>query len=278
MPLDLTNLQSAIQSRVDALGSSSDEKTLLLLSKAIEAAVGNVAVSEIVNATAEGLSDIEAKRVAEVQAVLDMAATRIAAINAMDAVLKSGSTMTGDLRAPVFYSPAHVAEGGNPVHSWNETYAGANAKRWDIMAISGTLTFRIVDDMYNAAKSWMEVGRTAVSSAWVRFTTAVRAQRIGLTDGPSIIPDFNAGNAFTVTLTGNRTLANPTNVPSDHQGGSITIRQDGAGNRTLSFGSAWKFTNGAIPSLSTTPNAVDKLVYEVFGPTEIHADLRKDFR
>ncbi|MCG5240440.1 hypothetical protein ACIU1J_02185 [Azospirillum doebereinerae] len=278
MPLDLTNLQAAIQSRIDALGSSSDEKTLLLLSKAIEAAVGNVAVSNIVNATSNGVSEIEAKRVAEVQTLINTAAAKIGQINNLDAVLKSGGIMTGTLKAPMLEAPYHAANGTSPNFSLTETDAATDAKRWDVVANGGWLTFRIANDLYDTFRSWMEVGRTAASDAWVRFTTAVRAQRIALTDGVIITPDFNTGNVFSVTLGGNRTLANPINLSSDHQGGSIIIRQDAAGNRTLSFGSAWKFPFGAVPSLSIGANKVDRLVYSVASLSEIHAVLIKDIR
>ena len=57
-----------------------------------------------------------------------------------------------------------------------------------------------------------------------------------LTDGATITPDFGANQNFTVTLGGNRTLANPSNMVVG-QTGSIFVVQDGTGSRTLSFGS-----------------------------------------
>jgi hypothetical protein len=56
-----------------------------------------------------------------------------------------------------------------------------------------------------------------------------------LTDGATITPNFDANQNFSVTLAGNRTLANPTNIDAG-QTGSIFITQDGTGSRTLSFG------------------------------------------
>lgn len=109
------------------------------------------------------------------------------------------------------------------------------------------------------------------------FLAAVRSAPIPLTDAPTVTADFNAGNYFTLTLAGNRTLANPINLVAG-QGGSITIRQDETGNRTLAFAPCWKWPHGVTPTLSTAANAVDKLVYEVVSPTEIHAVLQKDFR
>jgi len=94
-----------------------------------------------------------------------------------------------------------------------------------------------------------------------------------LTDGATITPDFGANQNFTVTLGGNRTLANPSNVTSDKVGqvGSIFVVQDGTGSRTLSFGSNWDFINGTAPTLSTAASAVDRIDYIVRSTTSIQA-------
>lgn len=93
-----------------------------------------------------------------------------------------------------------------------------------------------------------------------------------LTDGATITPDFSVDNNFTVTLAGNRTLANPTNLNAG-QSGVIFISQDATGSRTLAFGSSWDFPNGTAPTLTTTANAVDVLVYSVRSGTSIAASL-----
>lgn len=91
-----------------------------------------------------------------------------------------------------------------------------------------------------------------------------------LTDGATITPDFGANQNFTVTLGGNRTLANPSNIVAG-QTGSIFIVQDGTGGRTLSFGSYFKFPAGTAPTLTTTASAIDRIDYIVKSSTEIHA-------
>lgn len=93
-----------------------------------------------------------------------------------------------------------------------------------------------------------------------------------LTDGATITPDLSVDNNFSVTLGGNRTLASPTNVNAG-QSGVIFITQDATGGRTLSFGSNWKFPNGTAPTLTTTANAVDALVYSARSSTAISAVL-----
>ena len=64
------------------------------------------------------------------------------------------------------------------------------------------------------------------------FTKAQRGAIVTLTDGATVTPDMADGNNFSLTLGGNRTLANPTNLTAG-QSGSIFLVQDGTGSRTL---------------------------------------------
>ena len=89
-----------------------------------------------------------------------------------------------------------------------------------------------------------------------------------LTDGATITPDFSTGNNFSVTLAGNRTLANPTNMTVG-QSGIIYVSQDATGSRTLAYGTYWKFPSGTAPTLTTTASATDALVYTVRTSTSI---------
>ena len=97
-----------------------------------------------------------------------------------------------------------------------------------------------------------------------------------LTDGPNISVDFNAGQNFTVTLAGNRTLDNPTNCVAG-QVGSIFIVQDGSGNRTLLYGTSYDFAGGSAPTLSTDANAIDRYDYIVQTSTDVHMVLTKAY-
>ena len=90
-----------------------------------------------------------------------------------------------------------------------------------------------------------------------------------LTDGATITPDFGANQNFTVTLGGNRALANPSNMVVG-QTGSIFKVQDGTGSRTLSYGSSYDFAGGTAPTLTTAASAVDRIDYIVRTSTSIH--------
>ena len=109
------------------------------------------------------------------------------------------------------------------------------------------------------------------------YSKAQRGTVVALTYASTITPDFSAGNNFSVTLTGNATLANPTNLTAG-QTGSITITQDATGSRTLAYGSYWKFSGGVAPTLTTTANATDVLAYYVNSSTQITATLITDVR
>ena len=109
------------------------------------------------------------------------------------------------------------------------------------------------------------------------FTKAQRGTVVALTDGTSIATDLSLGNNFSVTLGGNRTLANPTNITAG-QSGVIVITQDGTGSRTLAYGSYFKFPAGTAPTLTTTASAVDVLAYYVESSTRITARLVADVK
>lgn len=116
---------------------------------------------------------------------------------------------------------------------------------------------------------------TAVTNVAQSFSAAQRGAVVALTDGATITPDFALANNFSVTLGGNRTLANPTNLTAG-QSGVIKITQDGTGSRTLAYGSNWDFAGGTAPTLTTTASAVDILAYYVDSSSNITARLIGD--
>jgi len=90
-----------------------------------------------------------------------------------------------------------------------------------------------------------------------------------LTDGATISWDMSSGGFAYVTLGGNRTLSNPTNVKP----GSIYILkviQDATGSRTLSFDTNFKFSGGTAPTLTSTANAVDLLMFIAYDASTLY--------
>ena len=80
-----------------------------------------------------------------------------------------------------------------------------------------------------------------------------------LTDGATINWDASQGQIATITLGGNRTLANASNIRVGTY--ILHVIQDGSGNRTLNFGSQYKWPAGVAPPTSSSPNARDVLMF-----------------
>lgn len=99
-----------------------------------------------------------------------------------------------------------------------------------------------------------------------------------LTDAASIATDASLSNHFTVTLGGNRTLSNPTNLVD----GVILnwkVKQDSSGSRTLAYGSKFKWPSGTAPTLTTGTAAVDYISAQYFSDDDILvSSILKDIR
>jgi len=80
---------------------------------------------------------------------------------------------------------------------------------------------------------------------------------LALTDGANISIDALNRTMFTVTIAGNRAVANPTNLV-DGKKYEFFITQDSVGGRTLTWGNAFYFPEGSCV-LSTSPDLTDKI-------------------
>lgn len=67
--LDLTNLAAVLQAKIAGLAPGADDKAVLLLTKAIESAIGRIGIADIEAATAEALADIAALKTSGTNAV-----------------------------------------------------------------------------------------------------------------------------------------------------------------------------------------------------------------
>lgn len=131
---------------------------------------------------------------------------------------------------------------------------------------------RIVKSIYTGSDV-TSLGETTASDT---IDGVLAATITTLTDGATITPAFSDSCNFTVTLGGNRTLANPTGLVAG-QSGSIFIVQDGTGSRTLAYGSYWDFAAGVAPTLTTAANSVDRIDYIVRSTTSIHAVMTANY-
>jgi hypothetical protein len=81
-----------------------------------------------------------------------------------------------------------------------------------------------------------------------------------LTYGSTVTWDLATQQTTELTLAGNASLSNPTNMVN---GGTyiLSVTQDGTGSRTLAYGTAYLWPGGVAPTLSTTAGAVDVLTF-----------------
>jgi hypothetical protein len=100
-------------------------------------------------------------------------------------------------------------------------------------------------------------------------TTHMAQDMQELTDGANISWDMDSGGFAYVTLGGNRTLDNPSNVSA---GGlyRLKVTQDGTGSRTLSYGANFKFPGGTDPVLSSGAGDVDMLEFIAYDSSTLY--------
>ena len=107
------------------------------------------------------------------------------------------------------------------------------------------------------------------------YTATQNFNATTLADAANISWDASANQVTSVTLAGNRTLDNPTNMV-DGATYVLIIKQDGTGTRTLAYGSAYKFPGGTAPTLSTGVNDID-LISFVSDGTNMYGIFQGDF-
>lgn len=158
----------------------------------------------------------------------------------------AAEVLTVDLAAPEDVDWVPPSGGG---------VASFNGRSGVVVPVSGDYTVGLVTGAAPSASPTF-TGTTTQSGRVVATTTT-------LTDAATILVDASLGNQFTVTLNvagATRALGNPTNVPAVGRTQMIlfAVRQDGAGNRALTFGSDYRFgTTIASITLSTGANKTD---------------------
>ncbi len=186
---------------------------------------------------------------------------------------KSGTQLASDLNA--WRDALHSAHKGASAPS----YAAAGSlwlddtsnPSWTLKLYDGTdwIALGTVDTTANAYQT------AGLTDAAHEYTKAQNFNATTLTDGANIAWNLESNQVASVTLAGNRTLDNPTNIKD---GGTyiLTVKQDGTGGRTLAYGTAYKWPGGTAPTLSTGASAVDILTFVSDG-TSMFGIAQQDF-
>lgn len=117
------------------------------------------------------------------------------------------------------------------------------------------------------------IARTDVQNTW---TKAQSYSISTLTYGATVTPDFSLSNVFTLTATGNFTLANPTNAVAGTTY-LIFIKQDATGGRTITWGSNFKFGLNSVNTISTGANKTDIISIVAQSSTELLVTIQAGY-
>ena len=134
---------------------------------------------------------------------------------------------------------------------------------------TANVAFNTANGLSNGTISLSNIALTGTINNNANASTQV------LTDGATISWNVAAGMVATVTLGGNRTLANPTNLKVGTY--ILHVIQDGTGSRTLTFSSSYKWPAGVAPILTTTIGARDLLSFVSDG-TNLYGSFLPDVK
>jgi len=130
-----------------------------------------------------------------------------------------------------------------------------------------------------AATEVLTMNSGATAPEWAAAGGGGGGQTLGavaMSDGANISWNASAGNIFTVTLGGNRTLDNPSSITVGETY-HFQITQDGTGSRTLAYGSWFKWGGGAAPILTTVAGEIDFIVVTAVSATLLYGSIEYDF-
>lgn len=158
----------------------------------------------------------------------------------------NGASQRLDNLAPVIASTTYGPAASGGVTSWDGR--------------TGTVTPQSGD--YTAA----QVG--AVAKAGDAMAGHLAPAVVTLTDAATVAIDASAGNDFRLLATSGigatRAIGAPSNL-TDGQAFTITVTQDSAGSRVVTWNAVYKFGGAGTPTLTTTANAADVLAFKNFG-------------
>lgn len=150
-----------------------------------------------------------------------------------------------------------------PARFLYSTAANSSGGAWIIINPASGSTATAAN--YQANSGTLPIG---VDQAWAAMA------EVTLTDAATIAWDMSTGMDFTVTLSANRVLGNPSNSIIGKRG-RIRVVQDSTGGRTLTKSSNCKTIGGSAITLSTAANAIDYLDYDCVSATNIRLALSR---
>lgn len=118
--------------------------------------------------------------------------------------------------------------------------------------------------LINSATPWGDWNRNEVAKPKIKdYTEAVN---LVAASGAALTLNLNTGNMHDITLTAAPCTITFSNVATGTQASSLTLllKQDGVGNRTVTWPAAVKWVNGTAPVLSTAASKADIVTLVTF--------------
>lgn len=271
----IANVSALTQTNADAITSINAAYTSV--SAALETRIASVSALTSVNSAAitsinSAYTSVSAALETRIAAVSALTSANLAAIASVSTALESRIAAVSVLTSVNLAAITSVSAALETRIAAVSVLTSVNTAA--LAATSAALATSITN--YLPLTGGAITGDVSVSGT-LDFKTNVFGQRTSLTDAASIAVDLGVGNHFIVQLGGNRTLAAPTNLQPT-QTGSILFIQDGTGSRTLSFNSVWKFPAGTAPTISTVSGTVDRIDFEVYTSSAVHAVATLDLQ
>lgn len=153
----------------------------------------------------------------------------------------------------------------------NPVVADGSGRFPDIYLQDADYTIRLLDsdgtvidttdyDVANDENPAQAIANNALLNVVQTYTKQQGAGLATLTDQASIDWNLDDEQSAIVTLTANRTLANPTNQVAGNTY-SLIVRQDAGGTNTLAYGSAYFWVGGAAPTVASGANDISILTF-----------------
>lgn len=136
----------------------------------------------------------------------------------------------------------------------------------------------VVNGSFTANSTQISLGNTVITPSGFTGTVSTAQANVlsqTLTDGATINWNTASGQIAYVTIGGNRTMAAPTNLKVGTY--ILHVIQDGTGNRTLTWNSAFKWVAGVAPILSTGAGKRDLFSFVSDG-TNLYGSYLPDVR
>jgi len=185
----------------------------------------------------------------------------------------ASTTQVANLNAATAGNAATVTTNANLTGHVTSTGNAAILGSFTVAQLSTALSDATISGNNSGDQSLTGYAQLAVAQ---EYTKTQNFNATTLSDAANISWDASSNQVCSVTLGGNRTLDNPTNMV-DGATYILIVKQDGTGTRTLAYGTAYLWEGGTAPTLTTTlTTGVDILTFISDG-TNMYGVAAQDF-